>query len=68
MNAQLVYKFAMMEMVYPADIFGRIGDPFIKRRDTFISKDSHPEYEGMGLGLFIAKNTTRTIRSANFFF
>ena len=40
---------------YPADIFGRIGDPFIKRRDTLISKDSHPEYEGMGLGLFIAK-------------
>ncbi|MBC8409665.1 MAG: ActS/PrrB/RegB family redox-sensitive histidine kinase [Rhodobacteraceae bacterium] len=40
---------------YPAEIFGRIGDPFIKRRDTFISKDSHPEYEGMGLGLFIAK-------------
>ncbi|WP_298259057.1 sensor histidine kinase RegB [uncultured Litoreibacter sp.] len=40
---------------YPLDLIGRIGDPFI-RRGTKRKKDaSRPEYEGMGLGLFIAK-------------
>ena len=40
---------------YPTDILSRIGDPFIKRRDALTSKQKRPEYEGMGLGLFIAK-------------
>jgi two-component system sensor histidine kinase RegB len=39
---------------YPPHLLGRIGDPFIRRRRTV--PDRHrPEYEGMGLGLFIAK-------------
>lgn len=39
---------------YPPHLLGRIGDPFIRRRRT--APDSRrPEYEGMGLGLFIAK-------------
>jgi two-component system sensor histidine kinase RegB len=39
---------------YPPDMLGRIGDPFIRRRAP-ISDPERPEYEGMGLGLFIAK-------------
>ena len=39
---------------YPNDFLGRIGDPFLRRQKT--KKDpGRPEYEGMGLGLFIAK-------------
>ncbi len=37
---------------YPPDLIGRIGDPFVRRRDA---RASRPGYEGMGLGLFIAK-------------
>lgn len=41
---------------YPAGLLGRIGDPFLRRRKTEDTPDqSRPEYEGMGLGLFIAK-------------
>jgi len=40
---------------YPPDLLGRIGDPFIKRRESSINLSRRPEYEGMGLGLFIAK-------------
>jgi two-component system sensor histidine kinase RegB len=38
---------------YPANIIGRIGDPFMKRNKK--SQTARPGYEGMGLGLFIAK-------------
>jgi two-component system sensor histidine kinase RegB len=39
---------------YPPDFLGRIGDPFLRRQKR--KKDpARPEYEGMGLGLFIAK-------------
>ena len=38
---------------FPAHVLGRIGDPFMRRRTRFI--EPRPEYEGMGLGLFIAK-------------
>jgi len=40
---------------YPHDLLGRIGDPFIKRGGKREKDASRPEYEGMGLGLFIAK-------------
>ncbi|WP_394197768.1 sensor histidine kinase RegB [Litoreibacter albidus] len=40
---------------YPYDLLGRIGDPFIKRGGRREKDASRPEYEGMGLGLFIAK-------------
>ncbi|MEP3347132.1 MAG: ActS/PrrB/RegB family redox-sensitive histidine kinase [Litoreibacter sp.] len=40
---------------YPYDLLGRIGDPFIKRGGKREKDASRPEYEGMGLGLFIAK-------------
>jgi len=40
---------------YPADMLGRIGEPFIRRRSATQQGIARPEYEGMGLGLFIAK-------------
>ncbi|MDR9484686.1 MAG: ActS/PrrB/RegB family redox-sensitive histidine kinase [Sediminimonas sp.] len=40
---------------YPVDLIGRIGDPFVRRRRTPDQGTPRPGYEGMGLGLFIAK-------------
>lgn len=40
---------------YPPDLIGRIGDPFLRRRRDEADRALRPEYEGMGLGLFIAK-------------
>jgi two-component system sensor histidine kinase RegB len=37
---------------YPPDLIGLIGEPFLRRR--WVQKE-RPGYEGMGLGLFIAK-------------
>lgn len=39
---------------YPSDMLGRLGDPFVGRRRSS-SQKKRPGYEGMGLGLFIAK-------------
>jgi two-component system, sensor histidine kinase RegB len=38
---------------YPSDLLGRIGEPFMRRRGG--PAKARPAYEGMGLGLFIAK-------------
>ncbi len=38
---------------YPPQLIGRIGDPFLRSRSP--ASLDRPEYEGMGLGLFIAK-------------
>lgn len=40
---------------YPAQVIGRIGDPFVRSRSTAQDGMTRREYEGMGLGLFIAK-------------
>lgn len=41
---------------YPQQLIGRLGDPFMRRgRKNQTSKTQRPGYEGMGLGLFIAK-------------
>ncbi len=40
---------------YPSHVIGRIGDPFMRSRRTETDGQARPEYEGMGLGLFIAK-------------
>lgn len=40
---------------YPAQVMGRIGDPFVRRRRRDDERMRRPGYEGMGLGLFIAK-------------
>lgn len=54
---------------FPAHILGRIGDPFMRDRARARTTLSRPEYEGMGLGLFIAKTLLErsgaTLRFAN---
>lgn len=40
---------------YPPHLLGRIGDPFMRRRRGPADNAQRPEYEGMGLGVFIAK-------------
>ena len=40
---------------FPPQLIGRIGDPFMSRRRNSGERSSRPGYEGMGLGLFIAK-------------
>ena len=40
---------------FPPHILGRIGDPFMGQRRKSTASAQRPEYEGMGLGLFIAK-------------
>lgn len=54
---------------FPPDIIGRIGDPFMRRRSAARPGTPRPEYEGMGLGLFIAKTllerTGARLRFAN---
>ncbi|WP_417242167.1 sensor histidine kinase RegB [Celeribacter sp.] len=40
---------------FPASVIGRIGEPFVGRRRQERTQSVRPEYDGMGLGLFIAK-------------
>jgi two-component system sensor histidine kinase RegB len=40
---------------FPQQVMGRIGDPFVRRRKSGTEPTKRPGYEGMGLGLFIAK-------------
>ncbi|MCF2871503.1 ActS/PrrB/RegB family redox-sensitive histidine kinase [Octadecabacter sp. G9-8] len=40
---------------FPSSVLGRIGDPFVRRRRNDVTRAQRPGYEGMGLGLFIAK-------------
>ncbi len=40
---------------FPESVMPRIGDPFVRRRRLAEDRASRPGYEGMGLGLFIAK-------------
>ncbi|MGI3169800.1 sensor histidine kinase RegB [Pseudooceanicola sp. C21-150M6] len=40
---------------YAPQVIGRIGDPFMRRRRGWPDHAHRPAYEGMGLGLFIAK-------------
>jgi two-component system sensor histidine kinase RegB len=40
---------------FPQSVIGRIGDPYVRRRRASEDGERRPGYEGMGLGLFIAK-------------
>ena len=40
---------------FPPGLIGRIGDPFVRARRSDPDLEKRPGYEGMGLGLFIAK-------------
>lgn len=52
---------------FPPHLIGRIGDPFVRRRRGESERKARPEYEGMGLGLFIAKTLLeRTGAELNF--
>ena len=54
---------------FPPWMLSRIGDPFVHRRPWEDSQSERPGYEGMGLGLFIAKTllerTGATLTFAN---
>lgn len=53
---------------FPPHLIGRIGDPFVRHRRED-ERDPRPGYQGMGLGLFIAKTllerTGATLRFMN---
>ncbi len=52
---------------YPPHLIGRIGDPFVRKRKSERDRKQRPGYEGMGLGLFIAKTLLeRTGAELNF--
>lgn len=52
---------------YPAHVIGRIGEPFMRQRRSTAERNVRPEYQGMGLGLFIAKTLLeRTGAELNF--
>ena len=40
---------------FSPNVINRLGDPFLSRRRLSSSRKRRPGYEGMGLGLFIAK-------------
>ncbi len=40
---------------FPQSVIGRIGDPYVRRRRLLEDGARRPGYQGMGLGLFIAK-------------
>lgn len=40
---------------FPQHLIGRIGDPFVRDRRNAAERSIRPAYDGMGLGLFIAK-------------
>jgi len=54
---------------FPSSVIGRIGDPFVRARRRDDVRTSRPGYDGMGLGLFIAKTLLErsgaTLRFAN---
>jgi two-component system sensor histidine kinase RegB len=52
---------------FPVQMISRIGDPFVSYRKPSSGRGKQPEYEGMGLGLFIAKTLLeRTNAKLNF--
>lgn len=52
---------------FPVQMISRIGDPFVSYRKPSSGRGKQPEYEGMGLGLFIAKTSLeRTNAKLNF--
>ena len=56
---QLVMRIRDDGPGFPAHELGRLGEPFLRSRkpgqEPPARQDQRPEYEGMGLGLFIAK-------------
>lgn len=53
---------------YPAHLLGRLGEPYLRDRREAQRSDTRREYEGMGLGLFIAKTLLERSGAAVGFF
>ncbi|MGV6810795.1 MAG: sensor histidine kinase RegB [Brevirhabdus sp.] len=68
-DSQIVVRVIDDGPGYPPNLLGRLGDPFLRRRRSEAERAQRPEYEGMGLGLFIAKTLLErsggTVRFAN---
>ena len=54
-DTQIIVRIADDGHGFPQSVIGRIGDPFVRRRRVSLDGLRRPGYEGMGLGLFIAK-------------
>lgn len=54
-DAEIAVRIADDGPGFPPQILGRIGDPFVRGRESSGDDPLRPEYGGMGLGLFIAK-------------
>ena len=54
-DSQIFVRIADDGHGFPPSVIGRIGDPFVRRRRVSLDGLRRPGYEGMGLGLFIAK-------------
>ena len=54
-NNQVSLKISDDGFGFPSEMLGRLGDPFINKKGYIISQRNSQKYEGMGLGLFIAK-------------
>lgn len=54
-DSQIFVRIADDGHGFPQSVIGRIGDPFVRRRRASLDGLKRPGYEGMGLGLFIAK-------------
>ena len=52
---RIIIRIADDGQGFPPRALGRIGDPFMRIRKSAAERAKRPEYEGMGLGLFIAK-------------
>jgi two-component system sensor histidine kinase RegB len=53
-DSQVTVRIADDGVGFPAHLIGWIGDPFVRHRREG-ERDPRPSYDGMGLGLFIAK-------------
>jgi len=54
-DSRLMVRIADDGRGFPQQVLGRIGDPFVRQRQHPPGRGQRPGYEGMGLGLFIAK-------------
>ena len=54
-NASIFITIADDGPGFPRHLLPRIGDPSVRKRAPEIAQPARPGYEGMGLGLFIAK-------------
>ena len=54
-DARLILRIIDDGEGFAPQVLGRIGDPFLRSRRDETARRARPGYEGMGLGLFIAK-------------